>query len=211
MGATQGITQKNISLRYQKSIDVRSTNENLTNCRSVSSQDSIKLGSFYKIAVLGMNTAVGKTAFISSLINQTPMVTNLPQTIGLDVKCMLYQQQKIQFWEFDSSEGGLLDLENRINETFNCIMIIFEQFDVSLFKKRITQVQKICNENKMTGKVPIHLIGNDRLDMKISGKEKEIQKMTQTIYDGNRIFVHIVDFTQIKELNNLLQFVFKEK
>lgn len=29
----------------------------------------------------------------------------------------------------------------------------------------------------MTRRVPIHLIGNDRLDMKITGKEKEISKM----------------------------------
>lgn len=30
-------------------------------------------------------------------------------------------------------------------------------------------LQKICNKNKMNGKATIYLIGNDRLDMKITG------------------------------------------
>lgn len=58
----------------------------------------------------------------------------------------------------------------------------------------------------MTGRVPIHLIGNDKLDMRLTGKEKEINKWI--IRDGNIIKLHIIDFTSTKELNNLLYMLF---
>lgn len=50
--------------------------------------------------------------------------------------------------------------------------MIFDEFSNKNYKDfeyRIKKLQQICKENKMNGRVPIHIIGNDRLDMKISG------------------------------------------
>lgn len=51
--------------------------------------------------------------------------------------------------------------------------MIFDEFSKEKevdFKQRVRKLQLICKENKMTGRVPIYLVGNDRLDMQLSGK-----------------------------------------
>lgn len=69
--------------------------------------------------------------------------------------------------------------------------------------------------------IRITLLGNDRLDMMITGslgrewwilllgKETDIEKSLLKIYDGNKIDVKIIDFRQLKDINYVFENIIK--
>ncbi|KAM3136511.1 hypothetical protein pb186bvf_011469 [Paramecium bursaria] len=170
-----------VNSRYAKSIDLKSTQDYQEN-KSYSSQDSV---AEFKIAVVGVKTAVGKTALIYSLINQKPCIYNIPQTLGVEVKTTRWKNKKIQFWEFDQ------DWENRLNDSFSAVILVFDDFDIQLIVYQMKRLQQIVEF------APIHLVGNDRLNMSITGKEEELRKEVKTS-------VHILDLNNQRDLQQLI-------
>lgn len=95
------------NLRYLQKIKAmdRSTTDNPLDgklSRSISSQDSLKNGTVFKVAVVGARAGVGKSAFVLSLVNQKPTVQELEQTMGLELHSMQVEgnvgKRKVQFW-----------------------------------------------------------------------------------------------------------------
>ncbi|KRX08759.1 P-loop containing nucleoside triphosphate hydrolase [Pseudocohnilembus persalinus] len=156
-----------------------------------------------KIAFIGLQTAVGKSTLVNNFKKQEVLEDdNQNPTIGIDFQSKQFYVGKnllvtYSLYEFQDS---LKQIEKM--PSTDVIFLVFDKFGNEFQKKieeKINQIQQTQKQNKFSA--DILLIGNDRLDMKITcGKEKLEQ---QQFIKDNIKQVHIINFNNLKEVNEL--------
>jgi hypothetical protein len=99
--------------------------------------------------------------------------------------------------------------------------MVFDEFGeecAERIRHRIELLQKISNIQNRTGTRTITMVGNDRLNMNVTGmkynatlgKEPDIRRAVNKLYDGNDIKVRIIDPRQLKEINSLFKGILQD-